>query len=46
MRVLVVENYPKTTLGLVGRRSPRRARSARILRTHLGDELTGFAGGL
>ena len=46
MRVLVVENYPKTTLGLVGSALAEAGAEPRILRTHLGDESTDFAGGL
>jgi GMP synthase (glutamine-hydrolysing) len=41
MRVLVVENYPKTTLGLVGDALGEGGADCRILRTHLGEELPG-----
>ena len=37
MRVLVIENYPKTTLGLVGAALDEAGAEARVLRTHLGD---------
>jgi GMP synthase (glutamine-hydrolysing) len=39
MRILVIENYPKTTLGLVGQALSEAAAECRILRTHLGDTL-------
>jgi GMP synthase-like glutamine amidotransferase len=37
MRVLVIENYPKTTLGLVGTALAEAGAECRILRTHAGD---------
>jgi GMP synthase-like glutamine amidotransferase len=37
MRVLVIENYPKTTLGLVGHALSEAGAECRILRTHAGD---------
>ena len=39
MRVLVIENYPKTTLGLVGEALAEAGAECRIVRTHLGDSL-------
>jgi GMP synthase (glutamine-hydrolysing) len=39
MRVLVVENYPKTTLGLVGQALAEAGAEWRMLRTHAGDTL-------
>jgi GMP synthase-like glutamine amidotransferase len=39
MRVLVIENYPKTTLGLVGQALSEAGAECRVLRTHLGDTL-------
>jgi GMP synthase-like glutamine amidotransferase len=39
MRILVIENYPKTTLGLVGQALSEAGAECRILRTHLGDSL-------
>ena len=39
MRVLVVENYPKTTLGLVGQALSEAGVEWRMLRTHAGDTL-------
>jgi GMP synthase-like glutamine amidotransferase len=39
MRVLVIENYPKTTLGLVGEALAATVAEHRIVRTHLGEEL-------
>lgn len=46
MRILVVENYPKTTLGLVGAALGETGAECRLLRTHAGDTLpttsTGF----
>jgi GMP synthase-like glutamine amidotransferase len=39
MRVLVIENYPKTTLGLVGQALSAAGAECRVLRTHLGDSL-------
>ena len=39
MRVLVIENYPKTTLGLVGEALAEAGAECRILRTHAGDTL-------
>lgn len=37
MRVLVIENYPKTNLGLVGPALQEAAAECRVLRTHEGD---------
>ncbi|HEX9903653.1 MAG TPA: hypothetical protein VGA77_01695, partial [Propylenella sp.] len=37
MRVLAIENYPKTTLGLVGAALGETGAECRILRTHAGD---------
>jgi len=45
MRVLVIENYPKTTLGLVGTALSESGAEARVLRTHLGDGLPASADG-
>ena len=45
MRVLVIENYPKTTLGLVGTALSESGAEARVLRTHLGDGLPASANG-
>ncbi len=39
MRVLVIENYPKTTLGLVGEALAEANAECRTLRTHAGDTL-------
>lgn len=39
MRVLVIENYPKTTLGLVGEALAEAGIERRILRMHAGDTL-------
>lgn len=39
MRVLVIENYPKTTLGLVGEALREAGAETRLVRTHLGDGL-------
>src|SRR5882724_969692 len=39
MRILVIENYPKTTLGLVGKALAEAGAECRVLRTHLGDSL-------
>lgn len=39
MRVLVIENYPKTTLGLVGRALAEAGAETRLIRTHVGDPL-------
>lgn len=39
MRVLVVENYPKTTLGLVGEALGEAGAECRIVRTHAGEAL-------
>jgi GMP synthase-like glutamine amidotransferase len=39
MRVLVIENYPKTTLGLVGEALAEAGAEPRLLRTHAGDTL-------
>ena len=39
MRVLVIENYPNTTLGLVGQALSEAGAEWRILRTHAGDTL-------
>ncbi len=39
MRVLVIENYPKTTLGLVGEALAEAGAESEILRTHLGEAL-------
>lgn len=39
MRILVIENYPKTTLGLVGHALSETAAEIQIVRTHLGDGL-------
>ncbi len=39
MRVLAIENYPKTTLGLVGRALAEAGAECRLLRTHAGDAL-------
>ena len=39
MRVLVIENYPKTTLGLVGEALAEAGAESRLLRTHLGETL-------
>jgi len=39
MRVLVVENYPKTTLGLVGEALGEAKADCHIVRAHLGDDL-------
>jgi GMP synthase-like glutamine amidotransferase len=39
MRVLVIENYPKTTLGLVGEALAESDVEARVLQTHVGDAL-------
>ncbi len=39
MRVLVIENYPKTTLGLVGETLAEAGAELTLLRTHLGDPL-------
>ncbi len=39
MRVLVIENYPKATLGLVGQALSERGAECRVLRTHAGDTL-------
>jgi GMP synthase-like glutamine amidotransferase len=44
MRVLVIENYPKTTLGLVGRALAEARAECRILRTHAGDTLPASPG--
>jgi GMP synthase-like glutamine amidotransferase len=43
MRVLVIENYPKTTLGLVGKALSESSAEARVLRTHLGDSVPASA---
>jgi GMP synthase-like glutamine amidotransferase len=45
MRVLVIENYPKTTLGLVGQALAEAGAEWRILRTHAGDTLPASADG-
>ncbi len=37
MRVLVIENYPKTTTGLVGTALAEAGAECRLLRTHAGD---------
>jgi GMP synthase (glutamine-hydrolysing) len=37
MRVLVIQNYPKTTLGLVGHALGEAGTECRVLRTHEGD---------
>jgi GMP synthase-like glutamine amidotransferase len=46
MRILVIENYPKTTLGLVGRALSEAGAELSTVRTHLGESLpaahTGF----
>src|SRR5262245_25005801 len=39
MRVLVIENYPKTTLGLVGEALKGVGAETHIVRTHLGESL-------
>lgn len=39
MRVLVVENYPKTTLGLVGEALAQAGAECQLIRTHLGESL-------
>ena len=39
MRILVIENYPKTTLGLVGKALTEAKAECRVVRTHLGEEL-------
>jgi GMP synthase (glutamine-hydrolysing) len=39
MRVLVVENYPKTTLGLVGEALVEAGAECHVVRTHLGEDL-------
>jgi GMP synthase-like glutamine amidotransferase len=39
MRILVVENYPKTTLGLVGEALSAARADIQIVRTHLGEPL-------
>lgn len=39
MRVLVIENYPNTTLGLVGEALRQADAEARIVRTHAGEGL-------
>ena len=39
MRVLAIENYPNTTLGLVGQALREAGAEARIVRTHAGDGL-------
>jgi GMP synthase (glutamine-hydrolysing) len=39
MRVLVVENYPKTTLGLVGEPLAEAGAECDIVRTHVGENL-------
>lgn len=45
MRILVVENYPKTTLGLVGEALREAAAECRLLRTHAGDTLPATSDG-
>lgn len=39
MRVLVIENYPKTTLGLVGKALDEVGAKTHLIRTHAGDSL-------
>jgi GMP synthase-like glutamine amidotransferase len=39
MRVLVIENYPKTTLGLVGEALAEAGAECQLIRTHLGENL-------
>jgi GMP synthase-like glutamine amidotransferase len=45
MRVLAIENYPKTTLGLVGRALDEASAECRVLRTHEGDAVPTGADG-
>ena len=45
MRVLAIENYPKTTLGLVGAALGETGAECRILRTHAGDTVPASPGG-
>jgi len=45
MRILVVENYPKTTLGLVGEALVEAKADSHILRPHCGDDLPGTPAG-
>ena len=45
MRVLVIENYPKTTLGLVGRALAEAGAECRLLRTHSGDTVPASSEG-
>lgn len=45
MRVLVIENYPKTTLGLVGNALSDAGAECRVLRTHAGDTVPSSADG-
>ncbi len=45
MRVLVIENYPKTTFGLVGRALGEARAECRVLRTHAGDSVPAASDG-
>jgi GMP synthase-like glutamine amidotransferase len=45
MRILVVENYPKTTLGLVGAALAEAKADCHIVRTHRGDDLPASPAG-
>ena len=45
MRVLVIENYPKTTLGLVGRALGEAGAECRVLRMHAGDSVPAASDG-
>ena len=45
MRVLAIENYPNTTLGVVGEALDAAAAEQVIVRTHLGDALPASHGG-
>jgi len=45
MRVLVIENYPKTTLGLVGAVLSESGAECRLLRTHAGDTVPASSDG-
>jgi len=45
MRVLVIENYPKTTLGLVGQVLSESGAECRVLRTHAGDSVPAASDG-
>lgn len=45
MRVLVIENFPKTTLGLVGSALGESGAETQLIRTHLGERLPASAEG-